>query len=172
MHTGWVGLGIAAQNVGGKMKFGDSRYGFPTNYGVGASVAHPRYGVRLAADLNFPSAYHSDFRTGVEWMYKDVLALRTGYRQEMGSVSDPLSGPTFGVGAGRGGLWMDYGYLLAGSGPGQHRLGLRLDLSHMGANDEQLGETEKPKGVAKPKDFERAKDDSFIGPPVPKSKKQ
>lgn len=166
VHAGVMGFGFAAQNLGGHMKYGPSSYPFPSNYGVGVAFTHPTRAVRVAVDANFPSAYHPDVRTGVEWIYRDALALRTGYRMELGSDADPLSGPTFGLGAGRNGMWMDYGYLLAGSGPGQHRLGLRFNLGGLGLNNDPFGQK------AMPRDFDSAKDNSLIGPPAPRAKKR
>ena len=42
---------------------------------------------------------------GGEWLWKDMVALRAGYRQELGRYQDPLTGPTFGVGAGKERVW-------------------------------------------------------------------
>ncbi|HYM81885.1 MAG TPA: PorV/PorQ family protein [Candidatus Limnocylindria bacterium] len=125
-RNGIFGVGAAAQNLLGQMKFDGIPFQFPTNYGIGVGAMIPATGVRLAVDANFPTAYFYDMRFGAEWLWKDMIALRAGYRQELGSYKDPLTGPTFGVGAGKHGLWMDYGYLLSGNGESQHRLGLRL----------------------------------------------
>ena len=144
VHTGAFGFGLAAQNLGGRMMYGNAIYPVPTNIGAGFAYQIPASGLRFALDANFPSAYYSDVRAGVEWMYKERLALRTGYRKEMGGASDDaLTGPTFGMGAGLRGMWFDYGYLVGGSaGEGQHRIGLSF---HPGAlnwsGGEELGMT-------------------------------
>ncbi len=164
VRAGMFGFGFAAQNLGGQMRYGAASYPFPSNYGVGAAFTHRTSGVRIAVDANFPSAYHADVRTGVEWNHKGTVALRTGYRHELGSAADPLSGATFGLGAGTNGMWIDYGYLLSGDGQGQHRLGLRFNLGRLGLGDDALGQEDKPR------DFDRAKDGSLIGPPVPRKR--
>ena len=162
LRAGDFGIGLAAQNVGGQMSYGASRYPFPTSYGVGLGYTHPRAGVRVAVDANFPDAYHPDVRTGVEWLYHGALALRAGYRMEMGSSADPLSGPTFGIGAHAAGLWLDYGYLLAGEGSGQHRLGLRF---HRGGEAPAGEAAVKPaKKPEKPGDFDWARDSGNLAP--------
>jgi LysM repeat protein len=132
VRNGTFGFGLAAQNIGGRMMYGNAIYPVPTNIGAGFAYQIPASGLRFALDANFPSAYYSDVRAGVEWMYKERLALRTGYRKEMGGASDDaLTGPTFGMGAGLRGMWFDYGYLVGGgAGEGQHRLGLSF---HPGA---------------------------------------
>ena len=126
VRTGDFGFGLAAQNLGGRMMYGNAIYPLPANIGAGLAYQIPASGLRFALDANFPSAYYSDVRAGVEWLYKDRLALRTGYRKEMGGASDDaLTGPTFGMGAGLRGMWFDYGYLVGGAaGEGQHRIGL------------------------------------------------
>jgi LysM repeat protein len=133
-QAGRFGFGAAAQNVGGRMSYDDAVYPFPANIGVGGSVAVPEHGLRFALDLNFPSAYYSDARGGVEWMYGDQFALRAGYRAELGAESgEPLGGPSFGMGAGIGGLWFDYGYLISGMAQGgEHRFGMTLQPALLG----------------------------------------
>jgi LysM repeat protein len=126
VKKGPVGFGLAAQNLLGQMKYGSAIYQFPTNYGAGLGVEVPGTGLRFALDANFPSNYYKDVRTGVEWMWSDMIAVRAGYRSELGSSDDALSGPTFGLGAGKNGFWMDYGYLISNNGEGQHRVGLKL----------------------------------------------
>jgi hypothetical protein len=124
LHRGLLGAGFAAENVGGKMKYSDASYDFPTNYGVGFGLSDPRSGLSLALDVNFPRAYYKDVRAGAEWKWKDMLAVRGGYRLERGPSDNPLTGPTFGLGGGHNGFWLDYGYLLGGNGSGEHRLAL------------------------------------------------
>jgi LysM repeat protein len=126
------GFGAAAQNAFGKMKYDAASYDFPASYGLGVSYEHTARGLRVALDMNFPAAYYNDIRGGLEWRWNDRFALRTGYRAELGAASgEPLGGPTFGMGAGAGSMWLDYGYLVGGTGAGQHRIGITY---HPGAN--------------------------------------
>ncbi len=132
-HSGMLGFGLAAQNVGGSMKYDAASYPFPTNIGVGVSFTHPITGLRVALDANFPSAYYNDVRGGIEWRWNDHFALRTGYRAELGAgPNEPMSGQTFGMGTGVAGMWFDYGYLVSGNGGGQHRIGLAFHPSALG----------------------------------------
>jgi len=142
LSYGIVGLGVAAQNLGGQMAYSGASYDFPTNVGAGLAISDPRTGLSLAVDANFPSAYYSDVRAGLEYRWNDMLALRTGYRHELEATDDPLTGPTFGVGAGANGFWLDYGYLLAGSGSnGQHRVALTFVPGRWKAGDDPFGKT-------------------------------
>ena len=131
LHAGDFGFGLAAQNLGGQMKYDGAVYSFPSNIGAGVSYAMPSTGLRLALDANFPKSYYNDVRFGAEWMWNEMVAVRAGYRKELTSgdiaegAEDLLSGPTFGMGAGRNGFWFDYGYLVSG-GETQHRIGLRF----------------------------------------------
>lgn len=165
VRQGVLGFGFAAQNLLGQMKYGPAVYQFPTNYGAGVAYMHPTNGLKVAFDVNVPNAYHPDVRAGVEWMYRGAVAFRTGYRKELGSQNDPMTGATFGLGAGHNGMWMDYGYVPAADGGGEHRIGLRFNLGHVGMNGDSFGQNEMPR------DFDSAKDNSLIGPPAPTKKK-
>jgi hypothetical protein len=173
VRAGGFGLGLAAQNLGGHMSYGATSYPFPTSYGVGLGFTHPTTGVRIAVDANFPRAYHSDVRAGAEWLYRGLLALRAGYRKEIGSVEDPLNGPSFGLGASHRGMWLDYGYLLPSQGSGQHRMGLRFRFG--GAHTDDVAEAPNAGGGAKagkaekarPGDFDWARDGTRLGPKKP-----
>jgi LysM repeat protein len=127
-RTGRYGVGIAGQNVGGRMTFENAYYPFPANYGAGVSVDVPEYGVRVALDANMPRAYYSDVRGGVEWRWRDMFALRSGFRMELGALDgEPLTGPSFGMGAGVAGFWFDYGYLISGpTHDTEHKFGITV----------------------------------------------
>jgi hypothetical protein len=161
VRVGMLGFGVAAQNAGGHMGYGSRTYPFPTSVGGGISLDHAASGLRLDVDVNVPTAYYKNLRGGIEWRWKDRLALRSGYRAELGAPSDEaLTGPAFGMGAGAYGLWLDYGYLVTRSGEGQHRMGLSL---RPGQHGWSLGD---PFGQKKmPREF----DDTRIGPPAPAS---
>src|SRR5262249_51781888 len=140
-------------------------YPFPTNYGFGVAVTHPATGLSLAVDANFPYAYANDVRAGAEWRWKDVLALRAGYRHEMSDrQDDPLSGPTFGIGAGANGFWLDYVSLASGNQDGQHRLAITFYPGHWGGiGGDPYGQGDIPHDF----DGKPVKKAPLIGPPVP-----
>ncbi len=127
-HSGQFGFGFAGRNVGGKMKYDSGSYDMPSVIGGGVSWSNPAMGLRVALDANLPKAYYNDVRIGGEYMWQERVALRAGYRMELGAAAgEPLGGPTFGFGAGVAGLWMDYAFLSGQSdAQGQHRLGLTL----------------------------------------------
>ena len=167
-HAGILGLGFAARNVGGKMKYSSGSYDFPTSYGVGGSLSHA--GLTAAMDVNFPNAYAQDVRAGIEWKYRDLLALRTGYRKEGGDANDPLTGPTFGAGAGRGGWWLDYGYLVSGNGNGEHRIAITLFPGQLGGmTSDPFGKGDIPRDFDTPSSGSNS-DPSLYGPPAPRGK--
>ena len=127
VRAGILGAGVAVTNLGGGMSYGGERYDLPTNVGAGAALDLPGTGLRLALDANFPRAYYQDVRVGAEWRWHDLLALRAGYRRELDAPAElGESGPSFGIGAGAHGMWVDYGYLVPGAGEGQHRLAVTL----------------------------------------------
>jgi LysM repeat protein len=112
----------------------------------------PITGLSLALDANFPKAYYNDVRFGAEYLWHGMVALRAGYRHEMSDGGDdPLTGPTFGMGAGWNGYWLDYGYLISSNGEAQHRLGFRLTPGGLGVLGGALGHTESVAPMPKPK---------------------
>ena len=152
LRAGDFGFGLAAQNLGGQMKYDGAVYSFPGNIGAGISYTMPSTGLRLALDANFPQSYYNDVRFGAEWMWNDMVALRAGYRKELvdgesggDGSEDLLSGPTFGMGAGRNGFWFDYGYLVSG-GEAQHRIGLRFTPGGFG----DFSKVDEPKVAPRP----------------------
>jgi hypothetical protein len=123
LRAGMLGFGVAAQNLSGGMSYGGARYPFPANVGVGVALNDAVRGLRVALDANFPKSYFNDVRGGVEWGWRDRFAVRAGYRRELGAPStESLTGPSFGMGGGAHGVWIDYGYLIPGSGDNQHRV--------------------------------------------------
>ena len=126
-RAGILAIGASAQNAGGSMRYGGASYDFPTNYGVGVAIEHPT-GLRLEVDANFPTSYYNDVRGGVEYRWRERLALRAGYRQELSPApsTESLTGMSFGVGAGVGGLWLDYAYLPSSMGGDDQRVGIVL----------------------------------------------
>jgi LysM repeat protein len=153
-QAGQFSFAAAAQNALGSMSYSGASYPFPSNYGVGVAMTVPKSGVTLALDANFPDAYYTDVRAGAEWRYQDYVALRGGYRLEMGAESgDPLSGPTFGLGAGSNGFWLDYGYIVSGGGAGgQHRLGVTFHPGGMNPSSQtSIGSTRPSAPSGEPK---------------------
>jgi LysM repeat protein len=130
-RRGAFGFGAAARNLGGNMKYDSGRYDLPGVFGLGASWSDAAKGLRFALDANFPRAYYNDVRVGGEWNWQQRVALRAGYRLELGAEQgEPLGGPSFGLGTGVNGLWFDYAFLAGdGQAQGAHRFGLTFHPS-------------------------------------------
>lgn len=164
IRKGVVGFGLAAQNAFGKMTYSGHSYEFPTNYGAGIAIDHAASGLRFAVDGNLPNAYYPNVRGGVEWRWKDWTALRAGYRSELGAPEGAaLSGPSFGMGAGVYGVWVDYGYLISTGNQGQHRMGITWRPGKVAWS---------PGDLAGQKDMPREFDGALIGPPMPEPRKK
>ncbi len=180
--AGPVSLGAAAQNAFGNMSYSGAKYSMPSNYGAGVALNVPASGVTLALDANFPKAYYNDVRFGAEWRYREAIALRGGYRMELGAGDgEPLSGPTFGLGAGANGFWFDYGFIVGGGGAsGQHRLGLTFRPGVLnpgatsvaapgsgystGSSKPRLADSESPRVEKSPKPAKPAKPAKVVAP--------
>lgn len=132
-QRGPFGFGAAARNLGGQMKYDAASYDLPGVFGLGGSWNDERRGLRLAVDANFPKAYYNDVRLGGEWMWQQRVALRAGYRLELGAPDgEPLGGPSFGFGTGVNGFWFDYAFLGGESqAQGAHRFGMTFTPSFL-----------------------------------------
>jgi hypothetical protein len=124
---GSLSLALAGQDFGGGMLWDGQRWRMPATLGGGVALELAPLGVRVALDYRRPADQTANVRAGAEWRVQDRFAIRGGYRAELNAGSDDQrSGPTFGIGAGAGAFWVDYGYLLSGDGTGTHRVGLSL----------------------------------------------
>lgn len=126
-RAGALSAGLSAQNFGGGMNWGGQRWRMPASLGGGIAIEHAASGLRFLLDLAAPADYYRSARAGAEWRWRERFALRAGWRHELGAPSDdPMNGPAFGLGAGVGSLWLDYGYLVSPNGEAVHRVGLDL----------------------------------------------
>ncbi len=140
-HSGAFGFALAARHLGGQMDYSGARYDLPGVIAAGVSWADEVSGLRFAADYESPAHYYPGVRLGGEWRMREWMALRAGYRRQLGEpATESLSGASFGLGTGVGNLWMDYSYAPeggagGGAGAGQHRLGLTFRPGHANASD-------------------------------------
>ena len=126
-RAGALSFGLSAQNFGGGMNWGGQRWRMPASLGAGVALEHAPSGLRFVFDLAAPADYYRSARGGAEWRLRDRLALRAGYRRELGAPPDDRGhGPAFGFGAGVGSMWLDYGFVLSSGGESVHRIGLDL----------------------------------------------
>ncbi len=124
---GSFSMALAGQDFGGGMLWDGQRWRMPATLGGGVALELAPMGLRVALDYRRPADQTASVRAGAEWRMQDRFAIRGGYRAELNAGSDDQrSGPTFGVGAGAGAFWVDYGYLLSADGSGTHRVGLSL----------------------------------------------
>lgn len=91
-------VGATLQNFGPSISFDGSAYPLPQQLRFGASREFYDHRVLLAADFNLPRDYYHDIRLGAELRPYEMVALRLGYRRELGSSGDPQSGLSFGLG--------------------------------------------------------------------------
>jgi hypothetical protein len=148
VRAGALGLGASARNFGGGMDYGGQRYGLPVAYGAGVSLE--RAALRLEVDANMPVDYYNDVRAGIEYRWRDRVALRAGYQLELGAdpSTEPLDGPSFGLGAGLRNVWLDYAYLPAVVGQTEQRFGVVLRPFAGGWRGGELGVRRAPSRAA------------------------
>lgn len=100
--------GASIQNLGPDLSLGGSSNPLPRQIRFGLSRPFYHERVLLATDFNLPSDYYKDVRIGTEIRPHDLIALRLGYRHELGSSADPQNGLSFGVGLRWKAVTVDY----------------------------------------------------------------
>lgn len=169
-RSGAFGFGLAARNVGGSVSFEGSSFDMPAVFGAGVSWSHANSGLRLALDANAPTAYYNDVRAGAEWRWKDRVALRSGYRANLGAeAGEPLGGASFGLGLGANGFWFDYAFLTGDAdAQGRHRFGMTFQPSALAAlGGRGLLGADTPESAAKAKAGKPGSDPVATHPPAP-----
>ena len=124
--AGPIGVAVAARGLGGRMRYPDASYDLPQAITGGVAWTDAAHGLRVNADFESPRDYYNSVRVGGEWLWHGRLAVRAGYRMALDAPSDAtISGPTFGMGAGVGTMWLDYAFVLdGGTTSGEHRVGI------------------------------------------------
>jgi hypothetical protein len=150
-------LGASVQNLGPDLSLGGASNPLPRQVRFGVSRSFYANRVLLAADYNIPSDYYKDVRVGTEVRPYDLVALRLGYRHELGSSGDPENGLSFGVGLRWKALTVDYAMTPDNAFDNVQRLSFGYSFGG--------GEEETPKPEKKPREEKPAP------PPPPKGPK-
>ncbi|MGQ0645674.1 MAG: PorV/PorQ family protein [Elusimicrobiota bacterium] len=112
--------GLAAQNLGGGLKFDGETSDLPGAFKAG--LAYPILGetVALTSDLVFPSDDETFLNVGGEYRLWDLLFFRLGYKGR----KDLDAGLTYGAGFGNERLRVDYAFIPFGDLGDSHRVSL------------------------------------------------
>jgi hypothetical protein len=118
--VGGVTLGAAYRNVGRTDLLDEERIPLPRTFRLGGAYVRDR--VTVSLDLRFPEHGARGLNTGVEYAFREVLSLRSGYIS--GHDTRSLS---FGLGLRHRNRRIDYAYVPSSMGlEGAHRLMLGI----------------------------------------------
>lgn len=125
-RVGAFGAAFATRHAGGRMSYDGATWDLPTVIAAGGSWQDDAHGLRLTLDAESPTHYVRNVRAGAEWRWRQLVALRAGYRRQLGeSGLETLTGPSFGLGTTIAGLGFDYAFIPgATEANGEHRMGL------------------------------------------------
>ncbi|MBI4363993.1 MAG: PorV/PorQ family protein [Candidatus Latescibacteria bacterium] len=101
-------IGATVQNLGPSISLGGGSYPLPRQIRFGMSRGFLADRLLVATDYNIPSTYYRDIRFGAEYRPHPMLAVRMGYRHELGVSDDPSTGLSYGLGAHVGPVNLDY----------------------------------------------------------------
>jgi long-subunit fatty acid transport protein len=119
-------LAAVVQNFGPKLSaFDKEKDGLPTNLKVGGAYKLLDNALTLGLDINFPSDNDTNFNLGVEYWFREIMAIRAGYKT---LTKDELKSSDLTFGAGfrlpGTGIGIDYAYCDYDDLGGTHRVSL------------------------------------------------
>lgn len=121
-------VGFNIQNIGYPVKMGEETFHLPMNIRIGFSYK-PIQSLTIATDLKQPLDNYLNISLGGEYTFKDIFALRIGYKYELG---DNDLGSLSGLRAGCGFKWqsfqVDYAIAPYGNLGNTHRISLLVRL--------------------------------------------
>ncbi|MFA6677888.1 MAG: PorV/PorQ family protein [Bacteroidales bacterium] len=127
-----IQLGIAATNLGGKIKYANTEYDLPSAVKVGGMYTYKLGENTLAANLEgdyWLNDSSMSFGIGGEFAFKDCIFLRAGYHLGDEDKTIPSYG-SVGIGAKYNWINIDFAYILAGSdSPLKNGLNISLEIS-------------------------------------------
>ncbi len=144
---GGTSIAAVVQNLGPNLSYDASSYPLPRQIRFGASRQFLEQKLLVAADYNIPSDYYKDVRVGTEFQVHPMLALRMGYRKELGSTDDPATGLSYGVGLRLKQLTMDYAMTPSDGFDNVHRVALGYSF---GSGAEESAKKPAPPKKEKP----------------------
>ena len=106
-----LNLGLVVQNLGGELKYVDEGEPLPLTVRVGASYAYPVNDYRVIGYLDIPYLVEEEATLGlfgVEGIYKELIALRVGYRMNFNDSDDLDENIDIGMGVVYGRYSVDY----------------------------------------------------------------
>lgn len=107
-----LSLGLAIQNLGPELSaFDKEKNELPLNFKLGGAYKLLADALTIAIDVNFPSDNDTNFNLGAEYRFKEMIAIRAGYKT---LTKDELksSGLTYGAGfrLPKVGIGIDYAF--------------------------------------------------------------
>lgn len=132
LRIGTLSLGLAARNMGPRMRFSQQSYALPLTLAAGGGF-HIARGLLIAGELRYlPEDSRAAFNTGVEFAPVSLLALRAGYIARLlraGSAAaspETLPGFALGLGLKLSRAAIDYAFTPAGELGQSQRVSLAL----------------------------------------------
>lgn len=83
--TGPFALGLTARNLGKGLDYDGEVTPFPTSYNAGIGLRLFNRGVNLTSELVYPKDGNISCHQGIEILYQNTIALRSGYSQTINS---------------------------------------------------------------------------------------
>jgi outer membrane protein OmpA-like peptidoglycan-associated protein len=141
-------IGLAGQNLGWGIQYGDENQPLPMNLKLGICLKPNHF--NIVSDINLPKDNIPYGNLGLEWNIKNVFAFRAGYRtgpQDLFSLGW-LNGASFGCGIILSKFTIDYAFVPYGPLGNTHRVSLRTSIPLPGSGTFKIkvidGRTKRP----------------------------
>jgi outer membrane protein OmpA-like peptidoglycan-associated protein len=121
-------IGLAGQNLGLGVQYGDETQPLPMQLKIGSCIKPNHF--NIVSDFTLPIDNIPYGSIGIEWNIKNVFAFRAGYRsgpQDLFSLGWQ-NGMSFGCGIFLGKVAVDYAFVPYGSLGNTHRISLRMSI--------------------------------------------
>jgi len=121
-----ISLAAGVQNVGSGLKFISEAGDLPMNVKVGGAYKSIDKALTIAMDVNKPVDNKAKVNLGMEYWFKESVAVRGGYKYQMGGNDSigGLTGLTAGAGLKVSQMQIDYAFMPFGDLGSAHRVSL------------------------------------------------
>ena len=121
-----INLGASVQNIGSGLKFISEAGDLPMNVRVGGAYKSIDKALTIALDVNKPVDNKAKANLGLEYWFKESVAVRGGYKYQIGGndAIGGLTGLTAGAGLKVSQMQIDYAFMPFGDLGSAHRVSL------------------------------------------------
>ena len=123
-----VKVGATIRNIGPSVTFLTESFNLPTSYNIGCGIFLLEKTLNIGIAYNYPIDYNSEVCLGIEYILKEIVAFRFGYKYQFTDTAyyDGLSNVSAGIGVKLLNFTFDYAFIPYGVLGNTHYVSLSL----------------------------------------------